>query len=186
LAPTPNAKVREYLNGQPFAATEGRRRDTAAPVSEKSSSLLGARIVLYLAVLGCLLWGALHLTKRLLPGGRQLFASPGVEVLGRTHLDPRRYIALVRVGRRMLVVGVGPDEMAPLAEVTGEEEVAELLAVARPKTESGLSLFQRLFHRQVAQNDAQAESVRKQAAVTDLESSLQTLRARVKAIRDIE
>jgi flagellar biogenesis protein FliO len=148
-------------------------------VSEGASRIL-LRLVLYLAVLGGLFWLGLLALKRFVPGGRQLFASPAMEILGRSHIDPRRYVALVRVGRRLLVVGVGPDTMAPLTEIGEEAEVAELLATARPKTERGRTLFQNLFRQYLDRSDAEADAVLAERDADGLADSFSDLQARVR------
>ena len=111
-------------------------------------------VLVICAVFAAIIW----LVKRYLPGHKQLFNHPSMEVLGRTHLDQRRYVSLVRVGRRILVVGVSPDSISSLSEVTDGAEVAEILEQARPKTEAGKSVFQKLFQRHVVEvEQARAE-----------------------------
>lgn len=131
-----------------------------------------------LAVCG-LFCAALYLMKKYVPGHRQLFNHPAVEVLGRTHIDQKRSVTLVRVGKRVLVVGVSPDEMRALSEITDEAEITEIMEVARPKTEAGLSLFQKLFKRNVL--DGEAEEARAMADVKaeQLREQLQALRNKV-------
>lgn len=157
-------------------------REITPPSLRLDSSIL----ILVLVGMVLLFWGALWLIKRWVPGGRQLFASPAIEVLGRTHLDPQRYLALIRVGRRLLVVGVSPDEMHPLSEIIEAEEVSDLLATAKPKTETGRSLFQRLFQRQVELATVQAERGRLERVVTEFESSLGDLRRQIRSLREAE
>lgn len=132
-------------------------------------------VVFYLALGGLALWGVLRLAKRHLPGQGNWFSHPAMEVLGRTHLDPRRYVALLRVGKRVLVVGVSPDEINPLSEISDESEVTDILDVARPKTDSGLNLFQKLFQRHAidaVQNDDKALAEAKAEAIRTKLSSL--------------
>ena len=56
--------------------------------------------------------------------------SNALEVLTRTPVSPRQQLLLVRLGRRLVLVGCGPEGMTPLTEVTDREEVASLLATA--------------------------------------------------------
>ncbi len=175
--------------GEKWAAFEQRAiagdSPPVLPVTEKvaqGASGILLKLLLYLLVLGGLFWLGLVALKRYVPGGRQLFASPAMEVLGRSHIDPRRYVALVRVGRRLLVVGVGPDSMAPLSEIGDAEEVAELLAVARPKTEGGRSLFQNLFRQYLDRSDAEADAVIAERTSEGLADSFSDLQARVREI----
>ncbi len=130
--------------------------------------------------------GALYLAKKYLPGHRQLFSHPAMEVLGRTHLDQRRYVSLLRVGKRILVVGVSPDEMHPLSEITDEEEITGILEVARPKSEAGLNLFQRLFQRNVVDTEKAETRAMAQVKAEELAAQMSSLRERVQAIRESE
>ncbi|MBN1257351.1 MAG: flagellar biosynthetic protein FliO [Planctomycetes bacterium] len=92
-----------------------------------------------------LVWVVIAVLKRILPTRNQLFNSRSVEVLSRTHLDSRRYVALVRIGVRVLVVGVGPESITVLSEIIDKEEVSAILQEARPATESGKSIFRKLL-----------------------------------------
>ncbi|MCD8349255.1 MAG: flagellar biosynthetic protein FliO [Planctomycetaceae bacterium] len=127
----------------------------------------------------------LYLMKKYIPGHRQLFSHPAMEVLGRTHLDQRRYVSLLRVGKRIVVLGVSPDEIRSLSEITDEEEITGILEVARPKTEAGLTIFQRLFQRTVV--DAEAAETRAMADVkaNQINAQMSTLRQRVAEIRGV-
>ena len=89
------------------------------------------RMVAALAlVLGLIL--ALRWLLRRLGGGR---GSPGasgeVELLSRTPLSARHSVLLVRVGKRVLVVGVGGDNLRTLTEIEEPEQVSQLLGATR-------------------------------------------------------
>lgn len=144
VAEQPNQQIAKYNRGRIFA-DQAPRQEGDRTGTETSVSGFGFYLVLYLFLLIGFLWGGLYLVKRYLPGGRQLFSSPAMEILGRTHVDPKNYLAMVRVGTRLLVVGVGPDGMRTLCEIGDESEVTEMLGQAQPKSEAGMSLFQRLF-----------------------------------------
>jgi flagellar biogenesis protein FliO len=58
-------------------------------------------------------------------GGR---GGKGLDVLASVSLSPRHQLRLVRLGRRVVLVGVGPEGLAALSEVTDPAEVADLLA----------------------------------------------------------
>ncbi len=103
----------------------------------------------YVVIICAIFFFVIYLFKRYVPGQRQFFNHPALEVLGRTHLDQRRFVSLVRVGRRVLVLGVTADEITPLTEIDNELEVTEILEHARPKTEAGKSMFAKLFQRHV-------------------------------------
>ena len=106
-------------------------------------------IVMGVIVLGIFLWIGLTVIKKLLPGGKKLFSSPGLEILGRTHFDSQKYLALVRVGTRVLVVGVSPNGFDQISEISDSEEVTDILSAAKPRTSSGQNLFYKMFQKQI-------------------------------------
>lgn len=67
------------------------------------------------------------LLRRLLPSFR-----PGgvglVEVVGRTHLSPKQTLNLVRVGRRLVLVGATSERLNALCQIDDPREVMEILA----------------------------------------------------------
>lgn len=73
---------------------------------------------------------AIFLTRWLV---RRLGGTPGTsagcaEVLDRTMLSPRHHLHVVRLGRRVVLVGTGPQGLTTLSEITDSEDVAELVA----------------------------------------------------------
>ncbi len=154
--------------------------------SVKAPHQVAWHVLLLVLGLAALLWGGLFLAKKYLPGGRALFQSPAMEVLGRTHIDPRRYVALVRVGKRVLVVGVGPDEMRPLADLHDEGEVLHLLEESRTEKKVATSLFQRLFEKQIVKTEEATQATRLERSSRDLQDSIETIRARVRNLRQSE
>ncbi len=174
------------FENQPFAFPDNSRRQPRAAAAKGESSYSMPSILpglLCVALVCGAFIGILVLAKRYLPGHRQYFAHPAMEVLGRTHLDQRRYVSLVRVGKRILVIGVSPDEINPLSEITDESEITTIMEVARPKTEAGLTIFQRLFQRQVTETDAAETRAIVDVKARELEERTASLRERVGALR---
>jgi flagellar biogenesis protein FliO len=132
--------------GRAAGGAEKGAADNNKPADKQPLSLLSMLWPL-LAVLGgmaLLFWTA----RRYLPGMRRLTGSRVIEVLARTHLSPKQSIAVVKLGRRVLVVGQSADRLSALASITEPEEVSELVglcAAAGPRSES--SSFQRVFKR---------------------------------------
>lgn len=58
-------------------------------------------------------------------GGRG--KSRAVEVISRSPLSPKQQVMLLRVGRRLIVVGDSGSQMNPLCEITDPDEVAALV-----------------------------------------------------------
>ncbi len=89
------------------------------------------RTLLALGIVIALIFAARYALRRF--GGRGSGVSLGrrgavIEVLTRTSFSPRQQLALVRLGRRLVLVGSGPEGMTALAEVTDRAEADELLA----------------------------------------------------------
>lgn len=80
-------------------------------------------------------------------GGLRPQSRP-MEVLARTSLTMRQELVLVRLGRRLVMVGVGPAGSQRLAEVTDPDEVAQLAANA---TSGGWGELLGLKKRQIQQ-----------------------------------
>jgi flagellar biogenesis protein FliO len=99
------------------------RRDIASPLDD------WGRTVLALAVVLLIILGLRFVLKKL---SRRVAGPRGgaVEVLSRTSLQPRHQLLLVRMGRRLLLIGAGPAGLTTLSEVSDPEEVAELSEAA--------------------------------------------------------
>jgi len=102
-------------------------------VSGGSGGSLGGwlRTLAALAVVVALILVLRWVLRRLSPGARARPMPEAVEVLARTNVSARQQLLLVRLGRRLVLVGSGPEGMSTLAEVTDPGEVDALLARAR-------------------------------------------------------
>lgn len=90
--------------------------------------LLGLRVLLVLGLLGGVLW----LLKRFrLAPGTLVPASTPLAVIAARGLGPRRQLVLVRVGRRLLVLGVSEAGIRTLQRLD-EDESAEILGSGTP------------------------------------------------------
>lgn len=103
---------------QPLAALRSRQ-----PVPWYRNGLLS--LVVVLAVIAAVV----YLVRRLVPSVRMLNGG-AIEILGRNHLTPKQSLALVRVGQRVLLVGISAERLSTLCEIKRPEEVAELLVYA--------------------------------------------------------
>jgi len=68
--------------------------------------------------------------KRAVPARRFLSGSGILQVVARTHVSPKQQILLVRLGRRLILVGVSPERIGTLTIVDDPEQVALLLGEA--------------------------------------------------------
>jgi flagellar biogenesis protein FliO len=93
-----------------------------------------------LAIVLALIGAGYALLRKYAPGAR----TPGtdaVRVVGRTPLSPKHSLALVRVGRRFVLIGVAGDRVTPLSEVTDPHEVAELAALSGDTLQASATRF---------------------------------------------
>ena len=82
-----------------------------------------AALVVVVALIFLVRWGQ----RRIAPGARSTRLPEAVEVLGRTGVSARQQLLLVRLGRRIVLVGCGPEGMSTLSEVTDPDEISALL-----------------------------------------------------------
>jgi len=116
--------------GSPNAAASS--QPSPSSISKSVTDAGGAlRVGLSLAaVLGLILlmfWAS----RRLLPRRAFDAGSQAVAVLARTPLSPRHRIVLLRVGKRILVVGESGQQLTTLCEITDADEAAALLGQIR-------------------------------------------------------
>jgi len=100
---------------------------------------LGALVIVLGAVIG-----VFFLLRRWIPSARMV--DNGIlRVVGRTPLTPKQHIALVKVGRRFVAVGVSPDRVDALCEISDPEEVADLTVRGGAQTARGGNFDEWLF-----------------------------------------
>ncbi len=182
--PTTVVPTDVIYENQPLAFPSDTRRPARQEQEKRGYSMPSIWPMLFAVAVVCgFFCTALWLVKKYVPGHKQLFNHPAIEVLGRTHLDQRRYVSLLRVGKRIVVVGVSPDEIRSLTEITEEAEVTGILEVARPKTEAGLTIFQRLFQKNMIKAEAEENRALADAEADQLTEQMAKLREQVKRIK---
>ncbi|HUQ72740.1 MAG TPA: flagellar biosynthetic protein FliO [Planctomycetaceae bacterium] len=115
--------------------------------SAPTASLWGTVAALGVMALGLML--AVRWLKRHGPPSLRGLPSEAVEPLGQRILSRGVAVHLVRCGSRILLLGVGPDGVRTLSEITDPVEV-DLLAGAcrrRDETTSGLGAFTQVWQR---------------------------------------
>jgi flagellar biogenesis protein FliO len=124
-APVAASAARSAVEAEPIRRG-GDSGSVTSPVSSTPSSDLPRVASALAVVIGLILllrWGA----KKLFNQGIQGRSSRAVQVLTRSAIAPRQHILLLRVGRRVLVVGSAGAQMNPLCEITDADEIAALL-----------------------------------------------------------
>lgn len=135
-----------------------RRSGSAASESTSSSSESEAATPWFRSAIGSLaivvglMIGLYYLARRFLPAARSV-DSQALQVVARATVSPKQSLALVHVGRRYVLVGVGSERIDVLTEVTDPEEVADLaIQVAGTGARRG-SGFETLLGREQAVYD---------------------------------
>lgn len=125
------------------------------------------------------------LVKRYAPQRlRANLAGGGViDMIARQHLTPKQSVALLKIGRRIVVVGMTPDRITRLDTIEDSEEVAELIGRAGSSRPDSLSSsFQREVLKQVAVYDPSADGKGKTKARDTRESVYTGAREQVQGL----
>ena len=99
------------------------------PVGKGKDGWIGGYLqtLLALALVVALIFITRSLIRRYVPGGRIAKRDQALGILARTNVGPGRQLLVVRFGRRLLLLGSGPDGLSNLCEVRDREEADELL-----------------------------------------------------------
>ncbi len=83
--------------------------------------------------------------KRWMPRSSRPGGGDAVKILARHYLSSKQSLCLVRTGRRVVLVGITPDRISTLSEMTDVEEVASLVgSVERGSSGSFTKMFDKL------------------------------------------
>lgn len=117
-----------------------------------TSTLWGTVVAIGLLAAGFLV--TLRWLKRHGPAVLRALPNEAVEPLGQRVLSRGVAVHLVRCGRRMLLLGVGPDGVRTLAEIDDPVEVDVLAGACRRRDEAsaGMAAFAQLLQRSPAGN----------------------------------
>jgi flagellar biosynthetic protein FliO len=122
------------------------------------------RLVTALAVVLLLILLARWFARRFFGVAGATRSTRAVQVLSRSTLSPKQQLMLIRVGRRLLVVGDGGGQLNTLSEITDADEVAALVGQVQDDhsaraTKSFGSLFGRMQGKfgEAEQQDAEVD-----------------------------
>lgn len=129
-AGTPKAESRPLSASRPASSLEDRRiGDGPGPRPETTLKVIVALLVVVLVLL---------VLRKLMRGASRRDGGAGgsagsLEVVASLRLSPTHQVRLVRLGQRLIAVGMTPQAIAPLAEVSDPREIVELLEQAGVK-----------------------------------------------------
>ena len=142
-------------------------------------------LAVVLALVAVVFWAV----RRWVPAARAVDGGV-LRVVGRASVAPKHHVSLVQLGRRFVMIGVSPDRLSTLCEVSDPEEVAELATRLAARTGRGEDAFDEQLFREVASYAEPPEEVvddiprnargawRHRRPLTDLLGKLRTLQAR--------
>ena len=110
------------------------KKEPESPFAPGAGAMV--QMLLWLGLIVVLIYGGVYLFRRYVPSARNMFGGGALKVIGRTYLGPKCYILLVKVGSRLVMVGVTGSQMSPLTEITDAGEITaitnEMAASAGP------------------------------------------------------
>ncbi|HPF37256.1 MAG TPA: flagellar biosynthetic protein FliO [Phycisphaerae bacterium] len=119
-----------------------------------------------LAVLG-LIVGCVAAVRKWAPQATRVSGASAMNILARQYLSSKQSLCLVKVGKRVVLVGVTPDSMNALAEINDPEEIATL---ASNLNRSRSDAFSSALSKQAVEPDEDDEMDASNAPVTSVAS----------------
>ena len=144
-SPLPHTALGDQPLRSGSAAT--RTQIANAPGIPKAPSMDYQRVVFALVAVIALIFILRSLGKMFFPSGTSRGQSRVVEVLSRSPLAPKQQVMLLRVGRRVIVVGDSGAQMNTLCEISDPDEVAGLVGQLREEKTAAAAAFTSLFGR---------------------------------------
>ena len=170
-----NPEEDREIGSGPVPASDG-TADRAKPWNPGWFGLLWPLVVVLAGII-LLFWAA----RRFLPGMRRMAGNRAVEVLGRTYLSPRQSVTVVKLGRRILVIGQTADQLSPLASISDPEEVSELAGLCESSgRHSATTTFRKIFQRM----DREYEEPAGGAAAADASGASEVSAEDIDRVRD--
>jgi len=158
--PKPDIPSGDDLKQRSGGVEHGLIDDPGSTEEDADSDFTWLSLVAPLAVVLLVICLVFWAVRKYVPGMRRLAGSSAVRVLARTYLSPRQSVTLVKVGRRVLVVGQSADRLSGLGEISDGEEVSELLGLCRSEGDHSVSKnFQKIFREADREYDEGGEAV---------------------------
>jgi len=121
-----------------------------------------------------------YVIKRYTPARRMLTGAGVVDIVARTFVSPKQSLVLVKMGQRLVLLGVCPDRISALAHVDDPDEAALLLGQAASRRPDSIShQFVEAFREQASAYVEQDEDV------DSLASPASSVRALLEKIRQL-
>ena len=128
-------------------------REEAANTDYSLTSSLGPlALILAIVFVGAWLWRRAH------PDLTRAAPSQAIQLLGHRSIGQKQAIHLIRIGQKILVVGMSGDRMETLSEIDDPHEIELLTGLCRAgETASSTTSFGELFRRRQSQSTNRSE-----------------------------
>ncbi len=117
------------------AETEGGPQALKTGSTSPSRFQLMWPLLTVLAMIG----GAVFLFRKFVPRSNRLGRGGAIGVLSNHYLSSKQSLCLVRLGRRLVLVGVTPERISAVTEIGDPVEMAEIVATVERKKEGSFS-----------------------------------------------
>ncbi|MBN1766804.1 MAG: FliO/MopB family protein [Sedimentisphaerales bacterium] len=119
---------------------------TATPARSVGQSPSAGWVMVSLIIVLVLISMTAWLFRRLTLGTRHSRGNNAIEILSRNPIGPKQTLCLVKLGGRLLLVGLSPNHMASLLAVDDPEEITMIMGLLEQHTPQSISnTFNRLF-----------------------------------------
>jgi flagellar biogenesis protein FliO len=155
----------EPIRGSTPASSPGASPDPAAGASSSGGTdyyRVLAALALVLGLIFLLRWFGRFFFPTMTGRG-----SRAIEVITRSPLSPKQQVMLIRVGRRLVLIGDSGSQLSPLCEITDPDEIAALVGQLRDdkgKAPGSAWSFAAAFSRY--RNDHEAGAVGQESAAS--------------------
>lgn len=97
-------------------------------------------LIIVLALIGLAAW----VVKRYLPARRLVTGSGVLEIVARLPLNTKQNLALVKMGRQLILIGISPERVTTLCLVDDPDQVSELIGRIASRTRESSAFGQSL------------------------------------------
>ena len=164
---------------QPAPADESRTAPATPATGPSGARVIGSLAAVVVLVAGC---GWVY-HRYVAPAGPR--RAGGVELLGQSNLTPKHLVLVLKVGRRVVVVGDAGHGMQPLCEISDAAEVAEVAAACRGQSIDAADLRGGAFAASFDEADAAFEADSESPNVTPASGDGAEVRALINRVRGL-
>ncbi len=110
-------------------------------------------LVVTIALLYLTVWGLKLVWDKRSAWRAPVETNQPIKILTSTYLSPRKVVYLVEIGKRILVLGVGTNEISKLETIEDADEIQAIKQVT--STQTFPTLLQKILHRQQIEKETQ-------------------------------